>query len=68
MDKQHVKGAAATVVGKTKEVVGHVTGNKKLEAEGKIAQVKGAIRNAIGDAKDAGKKTIDSIRKAASKH
>jgi uncharacterized protein YjbJ (UPF0337 family) len=68
MDKDHVKGAADTVVGKTEEVVGHVTGNKKLEAEGKIDQVKGAIHNALGDAKDAGKKTIDSIKKAASKH
>jgi uncharacterized protein YjbJ (UPF0337 family) len=62
MDKEHVKGAADTVVGKTKEIAGHVTGNKKLEAEGKIDQVKGALHNAVGDAKDAGKSAIDSIK------
>jgi uncharacterized protein YjbJ (UPF0337 family) len=60
MDKEHVKGAADTVAGNTKEVVGHVTGNKKLETEGKVDQVKGAIHNAVGDAKDAAKKALDS--------
>jgi uncharacterized protein YjbJ (UPF0337 family) len=65
MDKEHVKGAADTVVGKAKEVVGHVTGNKKLETEGKIDQVKGALHNAVGDAKDAGKNAIDSIKNAS---
>jgi uncharacterized protein YjbJ (UPF0337 family) len=62
MDKEHVKGAADTVVGKTEAVVGHVNSNKKLEIEGKIDQVKGAIHNVVGDAKDAGKRAIDSIK------
>jgi len=66
MDKEHVKGAADKVAGKTKEVVGHVTGNK-LETEGKVDQVKGAIHNAAGDAKDAGKEAIDSVKNAPSK-
>ena len=65
MDKEHVKGAADTIAGKTKEVVGHVTGNKKLETEGKIDQVKGVIHNAAGDAKDAGKRAIDDIKNAS---
>jgi uncharacterized protein YjbJ (UPF0337 family) len=30
MDKEHLKGAADNLMGKTKEVVGHATGNKKL--------------------------------------
>jgi uncharacterized protein YjbJ (UPF0337 family) len=67
MDKEHVKGAADSVVGKTKEVVGHVTGNKKLETEGKIDQVKGSIHNAVGDAKVAGKKAMDSIKTTPSR-
>ncbi len=67
MDNEHVKGAVDIVVGKTKEVVGHVAGSKKLEIEGKIDQAKGAIHNAIGDAKDAGKKAIDSITSAPDK-
>ena len=68
MDKEHVKGATDNVVGKTKEVAGHVAGNKKLESEGKVDQVKGAVHNAAGDAKDAGKKAIDAVKNASSKH
>jgi uncharacterized protein YjbJ (UPF0337 family) len=68
MDKEHVKGAADKVVGKIKEVAGHMTGDRKLETEGKIDQAKGAIRHKVGDAKDAGKEAIDSVRNAPSKH
>jgi uncharacterized protein YjbJ (UPF0337 family) len=68
MNEQHVKGAVDKVFGKAKEVAGRVTGNKRLETEGKVDQAKGAVRNAAGDAKDAGKKAIDSIRNAAGKH
>jgi uncharacterized protein YjbJ (UPF0337 family) len=68
MDKQHVKGAAEKTEGKIKEVAGHVTGNKKLETEGKADQVKGAARNIAGDVKDAGKEAIDSVKNAPSRH
>ena len=68
MDKEHVKGAADKAVGKTKEVAGHVAGNKKLESEGKVDQLKGAAHSAAGDAKDAGKEVIDSVKNAPSKH
>jgi uncharacterized protein YjbJ (UPF0337 family) len=68
MDKEHVKGAADKAVGKTKEAAGHVTGNKKLETEGKVDQVKGAAHAAAGDAKDAGKEAIEAVRNAPSKH
>jgi len=68
MNEQHAKGAADRVAGKIKEFAGRVTGNKKLETEGKVDQVKGAIHNAAGDAKDAGKKAIDTLKKSPSKH
>jgi uncharacterized protein YjbJ (UPF0337 family) len=68
MDKEHVKGAADKVVGKIKEVAGHVTGDKKLETEGKVDQAKGAIHDKVGDAKDAGKQAIDSARNGSSKY
>ena len=68
MDKEHVKGAADSAVGKTEEAAGHVTGSKKLETKGKVDQVKGAAHTAAGDAKDAGKEAIDSVRNAPSKH
>jgi uncharacterized protein YjbJ (UPF0337 family) len=68
MDKEHVKGAADKAVGKTKEAVGHVTGRKKLETQGKVDQVKGAAHTAAGDAKDAGRGAIDSVKNAPSRH
>ena len=55
MDNEHVKGIADDIKGKTKEAVGHVFGDKKLEVEGKLDQVKGAAHNAAGDVKDASK-------------
>jgi uncharacterized protein YjbJ (UPF0337 family) len=68
MDKEHVKGVADKTAGKIKEVAGHVTGNKKLETEGEADQVKGAVHDAAGDAKDAGKEAIKAVRNAPSKH
>jgi CsbD-like. len=56
MDKEHVKGAADKVSGAAKEAAGKMTGNKKLEAEGKIDKAKGEARDFIGDVKDAAKK------------
>jgi uncharacterized protein YjbJ (UPF0337 family) len=67
VDKEHVKGAAAKVAGKIKEVTGHVTGNKKLETDGKGDQLKGAAHSAAGDAKDAGKQAIESVKNAPSR-
>jgi uncharacterized protein YjbJ (UPF0337 family) len=59
MDKEHVKGAIDDAVGKTEEAVGHAVGNKKLETQGKVDQVKGAAHNAAGDVKDAGREVVD---------
>lgn len=56
MNNEHVKGAVDKGEGKIKEAVGHVTGDRKLESEGKVDQVKGAVHSAVGDAKDAFKK------------
>ena len=52
MDKEHVKGAADKVSGATKEAAGKLTGDKKLEAEGKMDKAKGAVRDFVGDVKD----------------
>jgi uncharacterized protein YjbJ (UPF0337 family) len=64
MNKERAKGAADKVAGKAKELAGRVTGNKKLEIQGKGDQVIGAVHNAPGNAKDAGKEAIDSVRNA----
>ena len=52
MDKDRVKGSAQQAKGKVKEVVGKVTGDAKLEGEGKADKAGGKIRNAIDGIKD----------------
>jgi uncharacterized protein YjbJ (UPF0337 family) len=55
MDKEHVKGAVHKTKGAVKDAVGKVTGNEKLQAEGKIDKAKGAAHKIAGDVKDAAK-------------
>ena len=53
MDKQHVKGAADKAKGSVKEAAGKMTGNDRLEAEGKMDKAKGSAHKAAGNVKDA---------------
>ena len=46
MDKEHIKGAADKVKGAVKDTVGKVTGDTKMQAEGKLDKAKGSARNA----------------------
>jgi uncharacterized protein YjbJ (UPF0337 family) len=52
MDKDRIKGSAQQAKGAVKEVIGKVTGDAKLEAEGKSEKVVGKIQNAVGGLKD----------------
>jgi uncharacterized protein YjbJ (UPF0337 family) len=52
MDKDRIKGSAQQAKGVVKEVIGRVSGDAKLEAEGKSEKVAGKIQNAIGGIKD----------------
>jgi uncharacterized protein YjbJ (UPF0337 family) len=52
MDKDRIQGSAEQAKGKIKEVAGKVTGDSKLEGEGKADQVAGKIQNTIGGIKD----------------
>jgi uncharacterized protein YjbJ (UPF0337 family) len=52
MDREHIKGAADKIKGAAKDTAGKVTGDKKMQAEGKMDKAKGAAHNAVGDAKD----------------
>ena len=56
MDREHVKGAANKVKGAVKDAAGKVTGDRKLQAEGKVDKAKGAAHNVVGDVKDAVRK------------
>jgi uncharacterized protein YjbJ (UPF0337 family) len=53
IDKDRIEGSAKQAKGAVKEVIGKVTGDAKLEAEGKSDKVAGKVQNAIGGLKDA---------------
>ena len=62
MDREHVKGAADKVKGAIKDTAGKVTGDEKLQSEGKFDKAKGSAHNLAGDVKDAARdasKTAD---------
>jgi uncharacterized protein YjbJ (UPF0337 family) len=52
MDKDRMKGSAKQAKGAVKEVAGKITGDAKLEAEGKSDKVAGKVQNAVGGLKD----------------
>ena len=62
MDREHVKGAADKVKGAVKDTAGKLTGDKKLQAEGKIDKAKGAAHNVAGDVKVAARDAARSAR------
>ncbi len=53
MDREHVKGTMDKAKGAVKDVAGKVTGDTKLQAEGKAEKAKGSVRKGVGDLKDA---------------
>jgi uncharacterized protein YjbJ (UPF0337 family) len=63
MDREHVKGAADKAKGAIKEGAGKLTGDKDMEAEGKMDKAKGAAHNAAGDVKDAARDAADALKK-----
>ena len=63
MDRENVKGAADKAKGAIKEGAGKLTGDKDLEAEGKMDKAKGSAHNAAGNVKDAARDTSDALKK-----
>jgi uncharacterized protein YjbJ (UPF0337 family) len=53
MDKDRIVGSGKVIKGSVKEAIGKVTGDAKLETEGKADKVEGKIQNAVGGVKDA---------------
>ena len=53
MDKDRIEGSAKQAKGAIKEVAGKLTGDAKLQADGKTDKTEGKIQNAIGGFKDA---------------
>ena len=59
MDHDRIKGAANQAKGQMKDTAGKLTGDAKLQAEGKADKMKGKLQNAIGGAKDAVRQNKD---------
>ena len=53
MDKERVKGGLRKATGTVKEKVGQATGDRDMEAEGKVDKAEGRVRSAVGHGKDA---------------
>ena len=67
MDREHVKGAADKVKGAIKDAAGKMTGDREMQAEGKIDKAKGAAHNAAGDVKDAARSGARAVDNATRK-
>jgi len=52
MDRDRIKGMGDQAKGSMKDAAGKVTGDTKLQAEGKMDKAKGKMENAVGGAKD----------------
>lgn len=59
MDKDRIEGAAEQVKGSIKEAVGKITGNDKLEVEGKADKLAGKAQAKVGEAKDAVRDAVE---------
>jgi uncharacterized protein YjbJ (UPF0337 family) len=57
MDREHGKGAAEKAKGAIKDTAGKVSGDKELQAEGKLDKAKGSAHEAAGNVKDAMRKS-----------
>ncbi|WP_459103696.1 CsbD family protein [Devosia sp. A369] len=58
MHKDEVKGVGKQVKGAVKDAVGGLTGNEKLQAEGKLDKAAGKIQQKVGEVKDAGRDAL----------
>jgi uncharacterized protein YjbJ (UPF0337 family) len=52
MDNDRIKGMGDQAKGSIKDAAGKLTGDSKLQAEGKMDKVKGKVENAVGGMKD----------------
>lgn len=60
MDQDRIKGSANQAKGKIKETFGKVTGDAKLESEGKMDNIAGKVQNTVGGIKDKIRESTDA--------
>jgi uncharacterized protein YjbJ (UPF0337 family) len=59
MDKDRVEGTAKQAKGAIKDAAGKVTGDTKMQAEGKADKAAGKVQNTVGGAKDTARDALD---------
>ena len=59
MDKDRVSGAVDQAKGAIKEGIGNLTGDSKMQAEGKADKVAGKVESTVGGAKDTARDALD---------
>ncbi len=59
MDEDRIKGAAQQAKGGIKDAAGKVTGDQKLQAEGKADKAAGKVQSAVGGMKDKAREALD---------
>jgi uncharacterized protein YjbJ (UPF0337 family) len=59
VDRDHLKGIADKAKGAIKDTAGKITGDKKLESEGKLDKAKGSAHKVAGDVNDAVKDSTE---------
>ena len=62
MNREQVKGATGKAIGTLKDMVGKVTGSKKVQAEGKADKVAGAAHSAAGEVKESARAVVDKVK------
>ena len=65
MNKEHVKGMADKAKGDMKDAAGHMMGDKKMQAEGKMDKVKGSMHKAAGATKDMASDAVRAAKDAS---
>jgi uncharacterized protein YjbJ (UPF0337 family) len=65
MDENRIGGTARNFGGRTQEFVGNVTGDKKMQLQGKANKVVGDVEDLYGQAKDAAGDVAESVQKSA---
>ncbi len=61
VDENRVEGAWDKAKGAVKDAAGKITGDEKLQAEGKADKMKGKAESAVGGAKDSVRDAADKI-------
>lgn len=59
IDDDRVEGSTKNLGGKLKEGLGNLTGDAKLKGDGKADQAEGKVQNATGGIKDSVRNAID---------